>query len=159
EHFFIRKLDQAAAWVIAGHVFAAEFPQSGIEIPDVDYVACRVTNLYAITDAIRLANQNINPGDEAFHRRLYSQPDDDRTNTEGSDSSVPIHKNDRDDDDRDGQRDGETLDPQESETGRPIFDASNSIRRNRSRDHQDDRDHYCAAQHSLNNAQRSLRQW
>src|SRR6202040_145983 len=60
--------------MIAGNVFAAEFPQSGIEIPNVDYVARAVTDLYAIAHSERLANEDVNPGDEAFHRRLHSEP-------------------------------------------------------------------------------------
>ena len=63
--------------MIAGDVFAAEFPERGIEISNVDYVPRGVTDLYAITYAIRLANEDVNPGDETFHRRLYSEADDD----------------------------------------------------------------------------------
>ena len=63
--------------MIAGNVFAAEFPRSRIEISNVDYVAGGFTNLYAITYSERLANKDINPGDEAFHRRLDCKPNDD----------------------------------------------------------------------------------
>src|SRR6266576_1426295 len=97
EHLFGWELDQTTARVITGYVFAAEFPQGSVEISDVDHVPCGITDLYPITDPERLANKDINPGEEALHRGLYSQPDDDRTNTERSDGSVPIHENDRDD--------------------------------------------------------------
>jgi hypothetical protein len=62
--------------MIAGNVFAAELPQSGIEISNVDHVASGITDLYAITYSERLANEDINPGDEALHRRLDSEADD-----------------------------------------------------------------------------------
>ena len=62
--------------MIAGKIFAAEFPQSGIEIPNVNDVARGFAYLYAIPYPERLANENINPGDEAFHRRLDSETDD-----------------------------------------------------------------------------------
>src|SRR5215470_6295423 len=151
KHFFVRKLDHAAAWMIAGHVFAAKFPQSGIEISDVDYVASRITYLNAITDAIRLANQNIDPGDETFHRRLYSQPDDDRTDAKRCNSCVPIHKNDRDHDHRDGQSNHQMHDTLEGETSGRILDPSQSVDGKRARDREDYRDQRCPSQNSLNN--------
>jgi hypothetical protein len=62
--------------MIAGNVFAVELPQSGIEISNVDYVASGITDLYAITYSERLANEDINPGDEALYWRLYSEADE-----------------------------------------------------------------------------------
>ena len=82
--------------MISGDVLTTEFPRRGVEITDVDYVACGLAYLYAVTYAKRLANQNVNPRDKAFHRRLHRQPDNDRTDTERSNSGIPIHKNDRD---------------------------------------------------------------
>ena len=62
--------------MIAGNVFAAEFPQSGIEIANIDYITGGVTDLYAITYSERLANEDINLGDEAFHWRLHGKAND-----------------------------------------------------------------------------------
>ena len=42
--------------MIAGNVFAAEFPRSRIKISNVDHVASGITDLYAITYSERLPN-------------------------------------------------------------------------------------------------------
>jgi hypothetical protein len=52
--------------MIAGNVFAAEFPRSRIEISNVDYVAGGFTDLYAITYSERLPNEDTHPGNEVF---------------------------------------------------------------------------------------------
>ena len=113
--------------MIAGKILAAEFPQGGVEVTDIDHVAGRIGDFDAVAHAKRLAHQNVNPGDEAFHRSLHSQPDDDRTDTERSDRRVPINENNRDNDNRDGQRNSQPLDALEGETGGSILDPANSI--------------------------------
>ena len=127
EHFFIGELDQPAAGMIGRKILAAEFPQGGVEVADIDHVAGGVGYFDAVAHAKRLAHQDVNPGDEAFHRSLHSQPDNDRTDAERSDRRVPINKNNRDNNNRDGQRNSQPLDALESETGGSIFDPSNSI--------------------------------
>ena len=76
EHFLIGKANDATARMIARDVLPAKFPQRCVEVTDIDDVSGSVTYLDAITYAIRLANQNIYPADETFHRRLYCQADD-----------------------------------------------------------------------------------
>src|SRR5512132_4100171 len=127
EHLFIRELDQPPAGMIAREILAAEFPQRGVEVTDIDHITGRVGYFDPVAHAIRLTHQDVNPRDEAFHRSLHSQPDDDRTDTERSDRGVPIHKNNRDNNNRDGQRNSQPLDALEGETGGSIFDPANSI--------------------------------
>lgn len=79
EHFFIRKLDQPAAGMIGGEILAAELPQRGVEVANVDNIPRGVAYFDAVAHTKRLSNQNVNPSDEAFHRRLHSQPDNYRT--------------------------------------------------------------------------------
>jgi hypothetical protein len=62
--------------MITGNVLAAEFPQRRVQVTYIDDVTGSVTYLDAIAYAIRLADENIYPGDETFHRRLYCQADD-----------------------------------------------------------------------------------
>jgi hypothetical protein len=102
--------------MISGHVLTTEFPQRSVEITDVDYVARGFAYLYAITNAKRLAHQNVNPSDEAFHWGLHSESDNDGTDAKRSHGGVPIYKNDRDDNDSDRKRKNETLDALKRET-------------------------------------------
>jgi hypothetical protein len=113
--------------MIAGEILASEFPQRGVEVANIDHVAGGIGYFDAIADAKRLAHQNINPADKAFHRSLHSQPDNDRTDSKRSDRRVPINKNNRDNNNCDGQRDSQTLDAVESKTGGSIFNPANCI--------------------------------
>src|SRR4029453_12468235 len=113
--------------MITGDILPTEFPQGRVEIADINYVAGGFADFDAVADAKRLANQNVNPGDKAFHRGLYSQPDDDRTDAERSDCRVPVHKNNRHNNNGDGQRNSQPLDALECETRRSILNPSNSI--------------------------------
>ena len=58
--------------MITGNILPAEFPQSGVQVADIDDVAGSVIYLDTIANTIRLTNQNIYPADEALHRRLHS---------------------------------------------------------------------------------------
>src|SRR5215475_8036646 len=100
--FSFGNLISRPAGMIGGEILPAEFPQRGVEVTNVDYVASGLPYLDAVAHAKRLANQDVNPRDKAFHRRLHSQAEDDRTDTERSDGGVPIHKNYRDDNHGDG---------------------------------------------------------
>ena len=113
--------------MIAGYVFAAEFPQSRIEISDIDYVPCGVTDLYPVTDAVRLANKNVNPRDETFHRRLDSEANDDRANAQGGKRAIPIDKNYRHNYGRDRERGDQTFDALEGEPDGGVLDSTQSI--------------------------------
>src|ERR1041385_2338209 len=108
--------------MITRYVFPAEFPQRSVEIADIDHVACSVADLYTITDAERLANEDVNPGDEAFHRRLDGEADDDRSNTERSKRAIPIHKNHRDNNGCDCDRDDQMLNTLQGEPNGGVFD-------------------------------------
>src|SRR6266513_2800059 len=68
EHFFVWKSDDTAAGVISGNVLAAKLPEGGVEVADVDHVARGVTDFNSIADPKRAAHQNVDPGDETFHR-------------------------------------------------------------------------------------------
>ena len=144
--------------MIAGKILAAEFPQSGIQVPDVDHVASGIAYLDAVAYAKRPANQNVNPRDETFHRRLHSQSDDDRANTERSDRCVPIYKNNRDDNDRYHEDNSQARDTLERETSSSILDSSDSVKGKRARDGQHDCDQRCAARDSLSETEPTLRQ-
>ena len=77
EYFFIREFDEPATRMIGGEILAAELPQRGVEVADIDHVASGVGYFDAVAHAKRLANQNVNPRDETLHRGLNSQPDND----------------------------------------------------------------------------------
>src|SRR5581483_4746696 len=145
EHFLIRKLDQPTARMIAGKIFAAELPKSGIEISYIDYVACGLADLYAITHPEGLTNQNVNPCDEAFHRGLDGKGEDHRANTECGKRSIPIDENDRYGHDYDYKRDDQVHYTLKCETGGRILDPAQPINGNNSRDGKDDHDQRCAA--------------
>ncbi len=93
----------------------------------VDHVTGGVVDLDAIADAIRLADENIDPGDETFHRRLHSQTDDDRSNTERGQRRIPIHKDDRRRDDCDQHADDQLENALECETRDGIQDPADCI--------------------------------
>src|SRR5262249_41074196 len=67
EHFLIWKLDDATAGVITRHVLTAEFPKSGIEVTNINYVAGGIGYLDTIAYSVRLTNKNIDPAYETFH--------------------------------------------------------------------------------------------
>jgi len=102
EYFFIWEFDKPPAWVVGGEILAAKLPQGGVEVADIDYVAGGVGYFDSVAHTKRLAHEDVNPGDEAFHRSLHSQPEDDRTDTKRRDRRVPINKKNRDDNNRDG---------------------------------------------------------
>ena len=101
EHFLIWKSDRATARVIAGNILTSEFPQCRVEITDVDHIAGSIVDLDTIADPERLADENIDPGNETLHWCLHGQPNDNRSHTEGSKRGVPIHKNYRHGNERD----------------------------------------------------------
>ena len=88
------ELDDAPAGVIARDVLAAELPESGIKIADVDHVAGGIAHLDAVADAIGAPNQQINPADETGHRCLHGQAENDRTDAERGQRSIPVNEND-----------------------------------------------------------------
>ena len=75
----------------------AEFPQGGIQITDVDYVAFGIPDLDAIADSIRRARENIDPTQETGDWRLHRQSEDQRKQADRDNGRVPILKEDRDD--------------------------------------------------------------
>ena len=87
--------------MIAGNILAAKFPQGGIEITDVDDVAGCVADLNAVADAVRPTHEDKNPGNETLGRCLDGQTNDDRPDTERGERGIPIHKDDRDSNQRD----------------------------------------------------------
>src|SRR5438046_1205267 len=93
----------------------------------MNYVAGGVTYLDAIAHAIRLANEDIDPGDETFHRRLHSQSNNDRSNTECGDGGIPIDKNYRYSNQRDYQCNDQVHDALKRETSGSILDTSEPI--------------------------------
>src|SRR5215475_6775137 len=158
EHFFIREFDQPPTGMIGREIFATELPQCGVQVADIDNVAGGICYFNAVAHAKRLTDQNVNPSNEAFNRRLQSQPDNDRTDAERSDSRIPIHKNYRYNDQRDGQPNGEAHDTLECETSGRVLDAAKPVDGKRTRDSQHDRDQRTTPQNSLSNANSSVRQ-
>ena len=94
EHFFVRESDNAAARMVSGNVLTAKFPERGVEISDVDDVTGGVADFNSIADSERSAHQNVNPGDEAFHRCLHGEANDDRADAERGERAVPIDEHD-----------------------------------------------------------------
>src|SRR5213595_3076308 len=126
--------------MIAGKIFAAKFPQCGIEIPNVNDVARGFAYLYAIPYPERLANENVNPGDKAFHRRLDSETDDNRADTERGNRGIPIDKNYRNDNDCDNKANCEMLDTLECKARGRVLDMSKPIDRRNACDSEHDYD-------------------
>ena len=73
QDFRIWKLNDAAAGMIRREKIAAKFPQSSIEVTNVDHVALGIADLDAIADSIRRARQNVNPSEKTCHRRLHRE--------------------------------------------------------------------------------------
>jgi hypothetical protein len=135
--------------MVAGDILAAKFPQSRVEVSNVNHVASGIAYFDAVAHTKRLSNQNINPRDETLHWRLHSQSNDDRANTERSHRCVPIYKNNRDDDDPHRESNSQASDTLECETSSSILDLSSSVRGNRARNSQHDCDQRHATQDSL----------
>src|SRR5690349_7777339 len=90
EDFLVWKSNDPSTRVLAGDILAAELPQCCVEITDVDHVASGVADFDSVTDSERLANENVNPGDETLCRCLDGETDDDRTDAERGERAVPI---------------------------------------------------------------------
>ena len=86
--------------MIAGDILAAEFPKSCIEIANIDHVAGGVADFDPIPDPIWLPDQDVNPGNETFHRRLNSEAEDNGANSERGDCRIPVHENCRERDEK-----------------------------------------------------------
>jgi len=63
--------------MIGGKIFAAEFPQGGVEITHVNNVAGGVFDLNAIADLIRPPDQDVDPAQKTGHWCLHGQANDD----------------------------------------------------------------------------------
>ena len=112
--------------MITGNVLPAEFPQRRVEVTDINHVSSGVADFDAVANAKRLANQNVNPCDETFHRSLYRQPDDNRANSKRGHRAVPIHEDDRHHDESNGEPHHQMRYALEGETSRCILDTRNS---------------------------------
>ena len=75
----------------------AEFPQSGIQITDVDDVAFGVADLDAIADSIRCAGQDIDSTQKTGDWRLHRQSENQRKHSDRNERGIPILKLDRND--------------------------------------------------------------
>ena len=73
EYFFIREFDQPTTWMIGREILASELPQRGVKVADIDNVTGGLCYSDAVAHPKRLANQNVNPGDEAFSS-AFAQP-------------------------------------------------------------------------------------
>ena len=87
--------------MVTGKVFPAEFPQRGVEVTDVNHVTGSIFDLNAIANLIWPTDKDVYPTEKTRHRRLHCQTDDHRADTDGNEPSVPIDKNDADNDDGD----------------------------------------------------------
>ena len=56
---------------------AAEFPESRIEVTNVNDIASGIADLNPIAYPVRLTNEDVYPGDETFHRGLNGQAEND----------------------------------------------------------------------------------
>src|ERR1041385_76162 len=98
QYFGVRKLDDSSGRMIGRkQVTAAEFPQSRVEITDIDHVPGGVANLHAIADAIRRAHQDVNPAKKTGHRCLHREAKDQREQSDRNQRRIPVLKNNRDD--------------------------------------------------------------
>ena len=93
----------------------------------MDYVTSSVTNLDAVCYPKRLANEDVYPRDKAFHRRLDSETDDNRSDPERSNRGIPIDENYRNNNNRDNKGNEEMLNTLERETGGSILDMSKPL--------------------------------
>src|SRR6266513_788945 len=148
EHFFVWKLDDPAARMIAGNILAAKFPQRGVEITHVDDVSGGIIDSNAVPDTIRLADEEVDPADETFHRSLHSQSNNDGNNANRGERSIPIYEKYRDGDKRDQQRDDQMFDASESETCGRVFDLAQDIDRDRFRNREHDHNERGTAQNA-----------
>ena len=109
--------------------------------------------MYAITYPKRLANEDVNPSDEAFHRRLDRETDDNGADTEGGKRGIPIDENNRYGDYDDSKGDDQMHHALERETNGRIFDATERIDGNSSCNGENDHGQQCPAYNSRNHTE------
>src|SRR6185295_1856512 len=78
ENFGVGKLDESPARMIRAQMAPADFPQSRIEIADVDDISASFVDLDAIAHSIRMPRQNVNPANEARNRSLQREAENQR---------------------------------------------------------------------------------
>ena len=57
-------------------ITSTEFPERSVEIADIDHITGRVPDLDSIADAIRRADENVNPAEKTGNGRLHRQTHD-----------------------------------------------------------------------------------
>ena len=59
--------------MIGGKIFAAEFPQGGVEITHINNVARGIFDLNTIADPVRPPDQDVDPAEKTGHWCLHGQ--------------------------------------------------------------------------------------
>src|SRR5437868_14001409 len=134
--------------MIGGKIFAAKFPQGGVEVTNIDDITGGILNLNTIAHAIGMPDQDVDPAEKTCHRRLHGQANDDRADSNGDQRGVPINENDADDDDGDDKGDEQMFDPAQRETRSGIIKSSDGIDGNGFGNREHDHNQHRAAEKS-----------
>src|ERR1041385_870950 len=102
---------------------AADFPEGGVEVTDINDVAARIADLDAVANTIRRAHENINPADEAGYGCLQRETKYQGNKTQRDDGSVPIDEKNGHDDEADGQDDCQPQNPLQIEARNDVAHA------------------------------------
>src|SRR5439155_21846080 len=73
-----------------GKELPAEFPTSRVEIVHLDDVARRIVDLDPVADPVRSLREDVDPPDEARHRGLDGETDDDGHDAERHETRVEV---------------------------------------------------------------------
>jgi hypothetical protein len=94
QHKGVGKFNDPARRMLRGKVRSAKFPQRRIQITDVDNVPLGIADLDAVPDPLGLADQQIDPADQARDRCLQREAKDERDNTHRDKRRIPARRND-----------------------------------------------------------------
>src|ERR1051325_3420172 len=129
-------------------IIAAELPECRIEIVEVDHVAGGVADLDAITDAIRLAHEDVDPTDETGDWSLKCKSEYQRNQAKRNDRGVPVLKEDRQHKERNHQPDDEPRNTFQVVLVNRILNAPNEINIKRAHHHEAN-DNHCDCEDQL----------
>src|SRR5437868_436367 len=91
--------------MVGRQVLAAKFPKRCIQITYVDHVAAGFADLYTVTHLERYFDEDIYPAEKTRDQGLKRETEHQRNETERDNRSVPIRKDQREDDEYGGKTD------------------------------------------------------
>src|SRR2546423_1820626 len=85
----VGKANQPSAGQIICEIITAKLPQCRIEVTYFHYIAFELIQLYSVSDAIRIADNNIEPADEGRDGSLQCKAKDERNKPQRNGGRIP----------------------------------------------------------------------